>query len=397
MGTYRALIVACETYKGDFPPIPNAAAEAKAFGNALAHFGYEPFEIQYFLDDTTANVTEAAGRFFTSAAPDDFVLFYFGGHGRKGDDGALYLALRDTNLKGIVYTSLQTVILNQLIRDCRARNKVIVLDACYSAAIEHGSRSDHQQIEVERHLSQGKGTAILTSSNAAQQAYSREDRKSFTYHLTEGLRNGKADKNKDDIVSLDEWFEYAREGVLSWQTGDAIQNPQIFYKGKEGAIYIGKVSEGEPEDQPATNLPHFSMPPLKCIFDLITRGDVPYLNVILVNPNPFDLNSVEIIGYTATAMSQRVLKTYEKMMSGERVEFTTPLYTDTGPVLQLVIKASDAQNRAFLPAAVQIASTSVVEGRKNKPDRQRKDPASAGLSDDEDESVLDKKNKKTFH
>src|SRR5271157_113009 len=99
MGTYRALIIACDLYTQDFIPIPNTVSDARAFGEALATFGYTPFEVQYCLDDINSNVTDLVGKFFSSSKQDDLALFYFGGHGRKDDDGDLYLVLRDTKLK----------------------------------------------------------------------------------------------------------------------------------------------------------------------------------------------------------------------------------------------------------------------------------------------------------
>jgi hypothetical protein len=403
MGKHRALVVACEFYTGDFSPIPNAVAEANAFGKALSTFGYEPFEVEYSRDEKAFEVSQQVGRFFTSAKPDDFVLFYFGGHGRKGDDGSLYLVLRDTKLGGIVYTSLQAAMLNQLIRDCPARKKVIVLDACYSAAIELGSRSDNKQIDIERYFQQGKGTAILTSANSVQLAYSRQDQRSFTYYLTDGLRSGRADMNGDGVISLDEWFDYAYQGVLSWQTGEKIQTPQMFIKSREGTIYIGKVTQEEPDDYPVTRLPHSSGPPLKCVFELTTRGDVPCLAMVLVNPNSTELASIEIFGFTG--IGSRLLHTIKRISAGERVEYITPLYTDAGPILEIEIRSCDVYGRSYEPFGARIVSTSHRNPRQTAPGSGRAAKTLAGEQgevspsdpdDDEDESVLKKKPRKSF-
>ena len=406
MGAYRALIVACDFYTEDFAPIPHTVNEAKALGETLFTYGYEPFEPRYHLDDINANVQETMGRFFTSASPDDFVLFYFGGHGRKDDDGELYLVLRDTILKELITTGLSASTLSKLISKCPAQKKVIVLDACYSAAIEQGSRSDHQQIGVERRIQQGKGTAILTSANSVQLAYSREDRRSFTYFLTEGLRTGKADKNQDGNISLDEWFEYAYEGVLSWQPGESIQNPQMFYKLKEGLVYIGQVRPEEEEDLPIPQIPHSSAPPLKCGLELIKRAGTPYLSLILMNPNNFELTSVEIHGFTA--ISSRVLQTIERMSMGESMTVTVPFFSDTGQLLQLVINAKDAYGRSFVPAQIQISQLPTEKPASGindpgsytggvKTGKSQRETSTAQFSDDEDESVLNKKKKKAFH
>jgi hypothetical protein len=400
MGNYRALIIACDFYTDDFAPISNAVTEARTFGKTLVTYGYERFEVQYCLDDNRANVTVTAGNFFTSAAPDDFLLFYFGGHGRKGDDGSLFLALRDTTLRGLVYTSLSSMLLNQLIKECPAQKKVIILDACYSAAIESGARADYQQIEIERHLQQGKGTAILTSSNAAQLSYDG----AFTRFLTEGLETGRADANGDRIISIDEWFNYAHEQVINQQKEQNrpnIQNPQMFYKSKEGAIYIGRVVQEENIDTPATNLPHSNPPPLKCELQLIHIGDVPSLLLTMANFGSSELTSIEIIGLTPK--SERTVAAIKNMSPGEKVEVRSPIYTDAGPLLQLLLKANDIYNRPFLPAAIPLTAPAVYQGAGILPPRPMSSvipadqpPDEFGKGGDKDESVFGEKPRKTF-
>lgn len=400
MGNYRALIIACDLYTDDFAPISNAVMEARTFGKTLAAFGYKHFEAQYCLDDNRENVTVTAGNFFTSAAPDDFLLFYFGGHGRKGDDGSLFLALRDTTLRGLVYTSLSSMLLNQLIKECPAQKKVIILDACYSAAIESGARADYQQIEIERYLQQGKGTAILTSSNAAQLSYDG----AFTRFLTEGLETGRADANGDGIISIDEWFNYAHEQVINQQKEQNrpnIQNPQMFYKSKEGAMYIGRVVHEENIDTPATNLPHSNPPPLKCELQFVHKGDVLSLFLTMANFGPSELTSIEIIGLTLN--SERTVATIKNMSPGEKVEVHGPYFTDAGPLLQLLFKANDIYNRPFLPAVIPLPAPAVYQGTGNLPPRPMpsgipvdKPPDEFGEGRDDDESVIEEKPRKTF-
>ena len=399
MGNYRALVIACDLYTDDFAHIPEAVEEARAFGKALTKFGYEPFEVQYCLDDSRANVTEITGKFFTSAAPDDFLLFYFGGHGCKGDDGSLYLVLRNTTLRGLVYTSLPSMLLNQLIKECPAQKKTIVLDACYSAAIEIGARGDHQQIEIRRYLEQSKGTAILTSSNAAQLSYYG----AFTHYLTEGLTSGKADANGDKIISVDEWFNYAHDWVIHQQKEQNkpnVQNPQMFYKSKEGLMYIGRVVEEKNIDTPATKLPHSNPPSLNYELQFVNKGDVPYFLLVLTNFGSTELTSIEIIGFTFK--SERAVSTIKSMLPGEKVEVSSPIYTDAGPLLQLSLKSNDINDRPFRLTTIPLASLVAHQEAKDAAARpsstttQATDNLIEESDDDEDESVLKKKTSKTF-
>jgi hypothetical protein len=72
-------------------------------------------------------LSEIAGE----ANPADDLLFYFAGHGVVSY-GDFYLVLRDTRQKRLDATALPYVNVQQIIKKCEARNKVVILDCCHA-------------------------------------------------------------------------------------------------------------------------------------------------------------------------------------------------------------------------------------------------------------------------
>ena len=110
-----------------------------------------------------------------------------------------------------------------LSRYIRAERVVLIADACHSAGV--GSDFATRAITVEgnpvnRYLMQlsksGKGRAIFTASEVGERSQESKNwgggHGVFTYFLLEGLR-GKADVNKNGIVTLGEAMDYTDERV----------------------------------------------------------------------------------------------------------------------------------------------------------------------------------------
>ncbi|MEW5979669.1 MAG: tetratricopeptide repeat protein [Acidobacteriota bacterium] len=157
------------------------------------------------------------------AQEEDRILIYFAGHGFVYQ-GKGYLAPYDISLKDIPGTgypmdSLGLVVGGKL----KAKNKVLLTDACHSGAITPGA--DNQKLSSSL-LSIHRSLFSLTASRDREQSFESPDwgggHGIFTYYVVKGLE-GEADENRDAIVTADELAEYTRRNVR--EATNAHQNP----------------------------------------------------------------------------------------------------------------------------------------------------------------------------
>ncbi len=203
--------------------------------------GFAPNDILY-LEDSAATlqaVRDALTKFLARPRAEDLVFFYFAGHGSPdpNDPQKLYFLMHDTKLSDAARTALPMTELKNTIDNLLQSERVIVfLDACHSAGVT-GERMTTLRGEVQENnlinlyaakLFAGAGRIVLTSSDTSE--LSREcplwggGHGIFTWALLEGL-NGKADANRDRLVTAGEVCAYMRRRV---QLETAFnQNPRL--------------------------------------------------------------------------------------------------------------------------------------------------------------------------
>jgi tetratricopeptide (TPR) repeat protein len=173
---------------------------------------------------TLANMRRELEEWLPSVAgEDDTVLIYFAGHGFIFE-GKGYLAphdFRTDNIPGTGYpmASLGAVVGSKI----KAKNKVLLTDACHSGAITPGA--DTQNVSSAL-LNLNRSVFSLTASRDREQSFESPDwgggHGIFTYYVVKGLE-GEADENRDARVTADELAEYARRNVRDATGGK--QNP----------------------------------------------------------------------------------------------------------------------------------------------------------------------------
>lgn len=397
MGKFRALIIASDDYDParGFPRLASAVQEAERFKKALSQHSIQPFEFVVRFNGLTQDVQSDIGQFFSHNERDDTLVFYFSGHGRKDDDGELYLALRDTFAKELIYTGLPAEMLRRMINRSNAACKIIILDCCYSAAIVSGLKGDYLTIDVERFL-QGKGMIILSSSNAVQLSYeSQAERLSFTHFLTEGLTTGRADLDRDGWIDVEEWFLYAQERVISWQ------NPQLFSYYREGKIYLARsgavqagatapppipeAEEAEPPVMPPAS--HHQPPPLKTELGTALVEGVPALTLWLSNTGFTPLVGLTISGLNQHSSQPQALYKIDILLPNQSVQCAFPVQPNREALWQLLIDARDTRGRAYQPLVIPAAQVSLPAAGPVLPPAAGK-PAPPPWEDDEDENQL---------
>ena len=82
---------------------------------------------------TYANIHSWLASWLAQPDEDDTVLVFFAGHGRY-EDGKCYLVPGDATLQTIHVTGIPVPYIQELLNRCKARQKVLILDACHSGA-----------------------------------------------------------------------------------------------------------------------------------------------------------------------------------------------------------------------------------------------------------------------
>jgi hypothetical protein len=122
---------------------------------------------------------------------EDTLLVYFAGHGFVGAlRHELYLALPDTDPDELQVSALPFEVIREVLRDCPATNRVLILDCCFSGLAVR----DHMTSPTAMVLGQvdvsGTYTLASTSTNATAVAPSGATYTAFTGELLTLLREG---------------------------------------------------------------------------------------------------------------------------------------------------------------------------------------------------------------
>jgi WD40 repeat protein len=239
-GSRIALLVGISDYADSSLDLDYADDDAKALYDllispSLGPAAFRKEDVMLLLDKeaTAANINIGLREFLQRARENDFVVFFFAGHGVPDPNhlSDLYLLAHDSRPDNVAGTGILMRHVREAIAEIPARDVLILSDACHSAGIAaSGTRNVSvnpiHQIFLDKMLHSSGGLAILTASESAQS--SLETAKSrhgvFTNSLLQGL-HGDADSDHDGIVTLGEVMEYVRDKVKRETNG--IQIPAI--------------------------------------------------------------------------------------------------------------------------------------------------------------------------
>lgn len=183
-------------------------------------------QIEVLLEEeaTLFNIQNKLADLCEKADSTDLVLFYFAGHGKKG-------AFLPYDYDG-QQNQLYHVMIRTFFSDSDAKVALCVADACHSGSLlEAGLDSTmlarmgqgrslsardiiSKYYSAFKDISQERAEAYLLSSAKEEVSLEAEglEQGVFTYYFLEGL-GGKADINKDKIVTINELFNYVQNKV----------------------------------------------------------------------------------------------------------------------------------------------------------------------------------------
>jgi hypothetical protein len=225
-----AVVVGINNYPR-LPKLKYAVNDAEAFYRLLVEDNRIPRENVTLLTNEQANLVNLRSTLGTrvknAAGENDMVIIFFAGHGATERDSASpdgdglekYLLPFDTDPADLYTTAMPMVEVARILNRIRSERIVFIADACYSGASGgrtvnvSGMRANIGDGYLERVVG-GRGKVIITASSAAEVSVEKDELQHgvFTYYLVEGLR-GKADLDRDSMVTVDEAYLYVYEQV----------------------------------------------------------------------------------------------------------------------------------------------------------------------------------------
>lgn len=208
-----------------------AVDDAEMFYDHLVNHNRIPPENVTLLTDQQATLRKVKSTLGTNlknkAGKEDMVIIFFAGHGATekdvmspdGDGLEKYLLPYDADPRDLYATALPMREISRVFRRVRSERLVFIADSCYSGASGGRTvgitdiRANLSEAFLDR-IASGKGRVILSASGPNEVSAEKDDLKHgvFSYYLVEGLR-GRADSDKDGLISLDELYRYVSHKV----------------------------------------------------------------------------------------------------------------------------------------------------------------------------------------
>jgi branched-chain amino acid transport system substrate-binding protein len=243
-----ALLIGVSEYSEGLLSIPSAIKDVEAMCRVLEHPDMGAFdEVKVLPNPDKGSMDKAIEDLFSKRQRDDLVLLYFSGHGIKDEHAMFFLSTKQTGRDQQGDFSYATVLdasqLKGYINRSRSQRQVIILDCCFSGAFVQGkgtpAMGEIGEIDIQTALG-GRGRAILTSSSSIEYSFESEDNdlSIYTRYLVEGIETGAADKDGDQLISVNELHEYASERV---QEAAPAMTPKFYLSlEQEDTIYLAK-------------------------------------------------------------------------------------------------------------------------------------------------------------
>jgi Caspase domain len=274
-GRKWAIVIGVQEYLDPgIPSLKYSVADARLVRKQLAEkCGYDPSHILLITDDQTKahlrplrrNLQIQVAEWLKKAGPKDTVLVFFSGHGFLDNAGRGFLSATDSERDNLGPTSLSTEELRDMLRRCRATQKVLVLDCCHAGVAKAvgGTGPSSQELGNSFRLAEGLITMASCRKNELSYEWDAKGHSLFTYFLAEGL-SGAADKagNRDGVVDSDELYAYTLDNVsvVGQQELNAQQSPvRIMLDDVVGRFALARVDKNgigrEPPTAPPLPLP----------------------------------------------------------------------------------------------------------------------------------------------
>lgn len=255
MPAKRALLIGNTAYDTGLATLHSARVDVEQLRTVLAHPEIGSYDVEVALDLNSLEIKCRLDQFLSDAVPGDTALVYMSGHGHRfsATTGEFVFLARDSQLGPLLGDrSVSATYINDRLENCRATEKIVILDACFSGGFSLGYRTrDPKAASASEPLLRSRGCYVISSSALDEVSYAGEplsdDRVGpsvFTGYLVEALRTGRADRDGDGWVGLDELFDEVTESIR--RNESVTQTPVKSVNAVTGSFRFAKRIRGVP-------------------------------------------------------------------------------------------------------------------------------------------------------
>jgi Caspase domain len=261
-----AFLIGNQTFRSDsgLLPLQGPANDVAALGRLLRDPGRGRFTVREYLNKTHDGILPELDQALGAAERGDLFLIYYSGHGKLDRQGRLCLATADTRQNALITTSIPARHLRDLVEESDCDQVVLLLDCCYSGAVEDGLRGD---VTSALHtVEDARGFYIMTASTGLQAAREMAVAPGgavmgrFTAAIVSGIESGAADAGQKGKILVSDLRRYLSR-VIKGQT------PQFFDRKASGDPLISfspaAATSSLEEMPPALEVPHKGTSPLR--------------------------------------------------------------------------------------------------------------------------------------
>ena len=220
------------------------------------HCGYEAGRILILDDDQKEDHLRPLGinlrlqirNWLKKPRDGDTVLVFFSGHGFQDDRGQAFLAPKDCEKSNLGLTGFRVDELRDVLHQCKASQKVLILDSCHSGGEKGLETTGVSSQELGLAFRRASGMITLASCGKQEKSWEWEEKGHglFTYFLAQGLRGG-ADYDRNRLVDSYELHRYVLDQVsLTAQKRLNVQQTPKLLMGEDvqGVFALARTSGG---------------------------------------------------------------------------------------------------------------------------------------------------------
>jgi hypothetical protein len=251
VGRREALIIAADHYEDSkLRALRAPARDAQELARVLGDPEVGDFKVDVSLNEPDHVVRRKLSEFFRDRTRDDLLLLHVSCHGLKDEDGTLYFASANTEVRHLEATAIPSEFVNRQMTKSRSRRIVLLLDCCFGGAFARGMVHRAGESVAIKEEFEGQGRVVLTASRAMEYAFEGDNREGdaqpsiFTSAIVQGLESGEADRDRDSRVSVDELYDYVYDRVRDTTPN---QTPSKWTFDVHGDLYLARSPFREPD------------------------------------------------------------------------------------------------------------------------------------------------------
>lgn len=250
-----ALLIGVSSYQNPnmLEPSLTARNDVEAVREVLLHPEIGGFEHAIpLLDPDRLVMEEAIEEFFRKLGREDLGLLLFAGRGVRDRQGKAYFTTQSTrkNSDGdlVKATAVPARVVQDIMATSPARQQVMILDCGFQGVDPNEVAVYNGSLNLRGQLG-GQGRVILLGSEASHpiSQFESHELSPYTHLLVEGITTGKADRNHDQQVSVDELHDYVLEQLQPLLTEGYPE--LIVTRDEDRAINLARVRHFDPRHE----------------------------------------------------------------------------------------------------------------------------------------------------